>query len=151
MLSSESFNFCQIKKYLPFTVEIKPWIYIVQVGICASYWHCVCLKLPGYDQDTKAQKLKQFQQSIIKRCVHLYLFFYSLARGCRGRDRMIVGFQLPVQLVPITTKVVSSNPVHGEVYLIQHYVITFVSELQQVSGFLQVLRLPPPMKLTTTI
>jgi hypothetical protein len=28
---------------------------------------------------------------------------------------------LPMQSVPITTKVVSSNPVHGEVYSIQHY------------------------------
>jgi hypothetical protein len=33
--------------------------------------------------------------------------------------------QLPVQLVPITTKVVSSNPVHGEMYSIQHYWIKF--------------------------
>jgi hypothetical protein len=41
-----------------------------------------------------------------------------------------------VQSVPSTTKVVSSNPVHGEVYLIQHYVIKFVSDLQQVGGFL---------------
>jgi len=32
-----------------------------------------------------------------------------------------------VQSVPITTKVVSSNLVHGEVYSIQHYVIKFVS------------------------
>jgi len=31
--------------------------------------------------------------------------------------------QQPMQSVPITTKVVSSNPVHGEVYSIQHYVI----------------------------
>jgi len=31
--------------------------------------------------------------------------------------------------VPITTKVVSSNPVHGKVYLIPHYVIMFVSGL----------------------
>ena len=45
--------------------------------------------------------------------------------------------QLPVQSVPITTKVVSSNPVHGEVYSIQHYVIQFVSDLQQVGGFLR--------------
>ena len=44
--------------------------------------------------------------------------------------------QLPVQSVPITTNVVSSNPVHGEVYSIQHYVIKFVSNLQQVGGFL---------------
>jgi hypothetical protein len=45
--------------------------------------------------------------------------------------------QLPVQLVPITTKVVSLNPIHGEVYLI-HYVIKFVSDLRQVGGFLRV-------------
>jgi hypothetical protein len=44
--------------------------------------------------------------------------------------------QLPVQSVLITTKVVSSNPVHGEVYSIQHYVIKFVSDLRQVGGFL---------------
>ena len=36
---------------------------------------------------------------------------------------------------PITTKVVSSNPVYGEVYSIQHYVIKFISDLQQVGGF----------------
>ena len=30
--------------------------------------------------------------------------------------------QLPVQSVPLTTNVVSSNHFHGEVYLIQHYV-----------------------------
>jgi hypothetical protein len=34
-----------------------------------------------------------------------------------------------MQSVPITTKVVSSNPVHDEVYSMQHYVIKFVSEL----------------------
>ena len=43
---------------------------------------------------------------------------------------------LCVQLVPITTNVVSSNPLHGEVYSIQHYVIKFVSDLRQVSDFL---------------
>jgi hypothetical protein len=58
--------------------------------------------------------------------------------------------QLPVQSVPITTNVVS-NSTHGEVYLIQHYVIKFVSDLWQVGGFLQVLRFAPPIKLTATI
>jgi len=58
---------------------------------------------------------------------------------------MIVGLDLQLQ-VPITTKVVSSNPIHGEVYSIQHYVIQF--DLQQVSGFL---RFPPPIKLIATI
>ena len=33
------------------------------------------------------------------------------------------------------TKVVSSNPAHGEVYSIQHYVMKFVSDLRQIGGF----------------
>jgi hypothetical protein len=48
-------------------------------------------------------------------------------------------------------KVVSWNPIHGEVYSIQHYVIKFVSDLQQVVGFLRVFQFPPSKKLTTTI
>jgi hypothetical protein len=40
---------------------------------------------------------------------------------------------------------------HGEMYLIQHYVIKFVSDLQQVGGFLQILQFPPPIKLTGKI
>ena len=31
------------------------------------------------------------------------------------------------------------NPAHGEVYLIQHYVVKFGSDLQKVGGFLWVL------------
>jgi hypothetical protein len=42
---------------------------------------------------------------------------------------------------------VSSNPVRGEVYSIQHYVMKFVHDLQQVGGFLRVLRFPQPIKL----
>ena len=53
-----------------------------------------------------------------------------------------------MQSVPITTKVVSSNPVHGEVYSTQHHVIKFVSELRPAGAFL---RFPPPIKLTATI
>jgi hypothetical protein len=49
-------------------------------------------------------------------------------------------FELPVQSVPITTKVVSSNLVRGEVYSIQQYVIKFVCDLRQVDDFLRVLR-----------
>ena len=61
----------------------------------------------------------------------------------RGR-RWSFDLQLSVQSVPITTNVVSSNPVHGEVKSIQHYVIKFVSDLRHGGGFL---RFPPP-KLT---
>jgi hypothetical protein len=55
-----------------------------------------------------------------------------------------------MQSVPITIKVVSLNPANGEVYSI-HYVIKFVSDLQQFSGFLQVLWFPPSIKQTATI
>ena len=53
--------------------------------------------------------------------------------------------------MPTTTKFVSSNPVHGEVYSIQHYVRKFVSGLRQVGGFLRAFRFPAPIKLTATI
>ena len=39
-------------------------------------------------------------------------------RNCCGRDRMVDRFTttVPMQSVPITTYVLSSNPTHGEVY-----------------------------------
>ena len=40
--------------------------------------------------------------------------------GCHGRDHI---------------NVVSFKPCSGEVYLIQHYVIKFLSDFRQVSGF----------------
>jgi hypothetical protein len=63
-------------------------------------------------------------------------------RSRRGSDCIVVEFTTTykcMQLVPITTDVVSSNLDQGEVYL------------RQISGFLRVLRFPPPIKLTTTI
>ena len=76
-----------------------------------------------------------------------------------------------MQSVPISTKVVSLDPAHVEVHLIQLYMvkfvsdlqqvsgflliqlymIKFVSDLQQVSGFLLILQFPLPIKLTATI
>ena len=49
-----------------------------------------------------------------------------------------------ISLVPIITNLVSSNPTYCKVYLIQLYVIKFVTDLC-------VLRFPPTIKLTTTI
>jgi hypothetical protein len=54
----------------------------------------------------------------------------------------------PVQSVPIIATVVRSNPIHCELYLIEHYGIGFVSDLRQNSGFHW---FPSPIKLTTTI
>jgi hypothetical protein len=55
---------------------------------------------------------------------------------------ILLDLQLLVQAVPITTKIMSSNPVYGEVSPMQYryYVIKFVSDLRSVGGFLRVLR-----------
>ena len=47
--------------------------------------------------------------------------------------------------------VVRSNPTHGEVCLIQHCVVKFVSDMLQVGCFLWALRFPSPIKLSATI
>ena len=80
-------------------------------------------------------------------------FNIHIGGGVGGRDRMVVGLKLPVhiQSVHITTKVMSLNPVHGKVNSIQRYVIQFVSDLRQVSGFLWVLYFSPPIKVTAMI
>ena len=64
-----------------------------------------------------------------------FLYFSIQYNDRRGRDRM-VDLQLPMQSVPITTDVVSSNLDQGEVHNITGYVIKFVSDLRQVCGFL---------------
>ena len=56
-----------------------------------------------------------------------------------------------MQSVPITTKVMSSNPTNGKVYSIQHYVIMFISDFRQVGGFLRVIQFPSKIQLTATI
>jgi hypothetical protein len=61
----------------------------------------------------------------------------------------LLGLQLSMQSVAITTKVVSSNSIQE--YSVQHYVIKFVRDLRQVGGFLRVLQFPPSIKLTATI
>ena len=83
--------------------------------------------------------------------VSILPLFYDHSGAVMSVNVWQLDLQLPVQSVPITTKVVSSRPVHGEVYQIQHYVINFVSDLRQVGGFLLILRFPPPIKLTATI
>jgi len=53
--------------------------------------------------------------------------------------------------VPITSDVAISNIAEDDVYLIQHCLIKCVSDLLHVSRFHGILRLPLPIKLTTTI
>ena len=63
--------------------------------------------------------------------------------GHYGHDHMVVGFKTTCVISAYHHYVVSFNPIHGEVYSIQQYVIKFVSDLRQVghvfsgySGFL---------------
>ena len=53
-----------------------------------------------------------------RRCWFNCLHFTSFLKARRGRDRVVVelDLQLPMQSVPITTDVVSSNLDHVEVY-----------------------------------
>ena len=53
--------------------------------------------------------------------------------------------QLPMQSVPITTNVVTSNPAQARCNRYN------ISDLRQACGFLLILRFPPPIKLTATI
>jgi len=54
-------------------------------------------------------------------------------------------------VIQCTTYVWNIQRKNSEVYSIQHYVIKFVIDLWQVGGFLWVLRIPPSIKLDTTI
>ena len=56
--------------------------------------------------------------------------------------------QLPMQSVPITTNVVSSNPTQEGVYLIHHYVINLSVTCIKSVGFH---RLSPPIKRIATL
>jgi len=72
--------------------------------------------------------------------------------GRRGRNHCgswIYNYLCNQRLSPLTLWV--RTPFLAKVYSIQQYVIKFVSNLQEVGGFLRVFRFPRPIKLTTTI
>ena len=81
-------------------------------------------------------------------CHPLSLYFTIYQRGLRGRDHVVLTLTTTYATVPITTLVVSLNPAHGEMHLIQYFMIKFASDLRQVDDFLLVPRFPPPIKLT---
>jgi hypothetical protein len=79
---------------------------------------------------------------LIRPCLDFLVF--GFIRPCL--EPMHLDLQLPVQSVPITNEVVSSNPVHGEVY--STTLCKFVSDLRMVGDFL---RFPPLITLAATI
>ena len=78
---------------------------------------------------------------------HYYLTFIFVLPTFEINDNVILHFI--IDILPILTK--GTIIVRGEVYSIQHYVIKFVRDLQQVSDVLRILKFSPPIKLTATI
>jgi hypothetical protein len=66
-----------------------------------------------------------------------------------GRDGMVVGFTITYAISAYHYWCCEFESRSGRG--VQHYVIKFVSDLWQISGFLRALRFPPPIKLTATI
>jgi hypothetical protein len=93
-------------------------LFIIEVHIMCCDIVCVCVTMLGINMWIH-QLTCNFKDDITNGR-HTY------SRGRRGPDRMLVGFTTSCAILPIATKVVSSNPVHGEVFSIQHYVIKFV-------------------------
>jgi uncharacterized protein with PQ loop repeat len=131
-ISQQNFRWIWDNLKLKNLMKDKPWVrpHVIM-------YICILCCSPQYTAVLAKQEM-----TIVKHLVFSWsssgTFFWSL-------------YFIHFDSVPITTKVVSSNPVHGEVYSIQHYVIKFVSDLRQVSDFLRVFRFPPAIKLTAMI
>ena len=67
--------------------------------------------------------IDRFVNIVIIFYFHLIIMLYTKYMDRCRRDHKVLYIQLHMQSVRIPTKVVNSNPVHGEVYSIQRYVI----------------------------
>jgi hypothetical protein len=65
--------------------------------------------------------------------LHYWLLVTNCHHGC---DRMVVVFTTTYAISAYHHWIVTSNPFHGEMYSIPHYVIKFVS-FSQYSSFLR--------------
>jgi hypothetical protein len=74
---------------------------------------------------------------------------YSRVGGHRGHDRMVVGFTSTYAISAYHHWSCEFESRSGR--SVEHFVITFVSDLWQIGGFLRVLRFPPPITLTAPI
>ena len=84
-------------------------------------------------------KIMNWSQVLLPGSVRLWRNIFLSSWGRCGRDSIVVGFT--------TTNAISAyHHWCRSGWGVQHYVIKFVSDLRQVSGFLRVLRFPPPIK-----
>ena len=70
---------------------------------------------------------------------YIYINLYVIKCTQGSHDHMVVGFTTTFAISAYHYSNCEFESRSGEVYSIQHYVIKFVSDLWQVSGFLQVL------------
>jgi hypothetical protein len=63
--------------------------------------------------------------------------------GRHGSDRLVVGFKTTYAISAYLYWSCEFESRSGDMYSIQHYVIKFVSDLRQISGFLCALWFPP--------
>jgi hypothetical protein len=79
------------------------------------------------------------------------IYLLNYARDRHGRDRVVVGFTTTYEISAYHHTSCEFEPRSWRGVLDTFYVIKFVSDLQQVGGFLRVVTFPPPIKLTVTI
>ena len=104
---------------------IKIYLYSVLFKSSESFNECLKRSFVDFSKKFAKAEVSSFHET---RRVHLirYLRFYYY-RWFKTSE--VIDLQLPVQSVPITTIVMSSNSADGEIYSIQHYVIKFVNDL----------------------
>jgi hypothetical protein len=128
-----------LRKIAPIMASIKIAFYVYYLSIISPGMHVYVY----YMFFGKITSRKLFKISFL-RCSHMgTLCAKTPSSGAQGT--------CPTCHTLDTSLVVSSNPVHGEVYSIQYYVIQFVSDLWHGCGFLRVLRFPSPINLTAAI
>jgi hypothetical protein len=76
---------------------------------------------------------------------------YFKDSGRCNRDRMVVRFTTTCAISAYHHLRCEFESRSAELYLIQHYVIKFVSDMRQVGRFLRPLRFPPSIELTAPI
>jgi hypothetical protein len=100
--------------------------------VCLAHWSTQYQRwrLHQWHSSLVVQVRWHFKLRFLRTGQHRVLYTV-LITGRRGHDCMEVEFTTTCTIVPKATKVVNSNPAHGEVYSIQHYVINFVSDLSE--------------------
>ena len=97
----------------------------------------------------KPLDLNNIQKYLTKVLYGTEWIIWSLTPKYRGRDRMVIGFTSTYAIIAYhhCCCELESRPGRG----LHHHVIKFVSDLQQVGGFLRIIWFPPLIKLTATI